>query len=249
MDVYPENTQASFKVRLPRTLYIKQDYEVGLAEIQYPITYETFAKRGAYRVEIIKRTEAHRVEVLEESGKSYYRKFFLPRGYYATIEELVQAFNAGVTDLLKAEGLVGDEISMKIHPIQQKVELFVEESWAINFSGPCNDVFGLEQKYHGNEMGTHVYDITRGFHSLFVYCSICHDQIVGDVFAPLIRSVGIKGTRGVHTTQTYGDPHYVPVNTDEVNVLEINIKDDTGQDVPFMSGKVVCKLHFRQRTI
>ena len=40
----------------------------------------------------------------------------------------------------------------------------------------------------------------------------------------------------------YNQPHYVPVNTYKFHTIEINIKDDTGQNVLFKAGKVICKL-------
>ena len=103
--------------------------------------------------------------------------------------------------------------------------------------------------YTGDNTAPFKHDITKGVHSLFVYCNFCEPQIVGDVYAPLLRSVAIKGSRGEHVTKTYGEPHYLPVSTDTVDMIEINIKDDTGHDVPFTSGKVVCKLHFRNRAL
>ena len=86
-------------------------------------------------------------------------------------------------------------------------------------------------------------------HSLYVYCNVCEPQIVGDAYVPLLRNVAIKGAHGEYVTKTYSEPHYIPVNTDAVDMIEINIKDDTGYDVSFASGKVVCKLHFRNRAL
>ena len=47
----------------------------------------------------------------------------------------------------------------------------------------------------------------------------------------------------------YNQPLYVPVNTSTFDTIEINIKDDTGQNVSFKAGKVICKLHFRQKAL
>ena len=84
---------------------------------------------------------------------------------------------------------------------------------------------------------------------MYVYCNVVDSQIVGDTFAPLLRTVAVSGERGSVITSTFDRPHYVPVSTDEVGMLEINIKDDTGEDVSFQFGKVIVKLHFRQKSI
>ena len=46
MKYYLENTQALFKVNLPKRLYPNGQYEVGRAEILYPINWLTFSKGG-----------------------------------------------------------------------------------------------------------------------------------------------------------------------------------------------------------
>ena len=42
----------------------------------------------------------------------------------------------------------------------------------------------------------------------------------------------------------YGKPHYVPVNTNKIGSIEMEIKNDIGEIVLFKSGKVICKLQF-----
>ena len=96
-------------------------------------------------------------------------------------------------------------------------------------------------------MGEHKADLRHGFYTLYVYCSICEAQVVGDYYVPLLRTVAIEGEDGEHILKTYDDPHYVPVNTSKFDTIEIHIKNDVDEDVPFTSGKVLCKLHFRQK--
>ena len=77
-------------------------------------------------------------------------------------------------------------------------------------------------------------DTDRGFYSLYVYCVLylCEPQFVGDAYVPLLRIVDAKGKDKQIIAKTY-------------NLPEINLKTDTGQDVSFVTGKVICKLHFR----
>ena len=58
---------------------------------------------------------------------------------------------------------------------------------------------------------------------------------------PLLSAVNITGKDGDAIMKCYG-LHYVPVNTSKFDTIEINIKDDTGQNVSFKTGKVICKL-------
>ena len=66
---------------------------------------------------------------------------------------------------------------------------------------------------------------------------------------PLLRAVNITGKDGDVIMKSYGEPHYGPVNASKFDTIENNIKDDTGQKVSFKAGKVICKLHFRQKAL
>ena len=91
----------------------------------------------------------------------------------------------------------------------------------------------------------HSVDINRGLTALYVYCNLWESQIVGDILAPLLRIVDSKGKDGQNIVKFYGQPHFVPLRKKYINVIEINISDDTGNIILFNSGKVTCKLHIR----
>ena len=239
MDIYSTNTQASYKIRLPRTMYLKHGFEVALVEIQYPLSWDTFAVGGS-----------REILVTDQSANETYKVIF-PGGYYENMRELIESINESLKKYLESFGLIGNEVVIAQDHLEHRIRLYTKNNIHVKFSDECCDVLGLicGVWYNGNATAPYKHDITKGFHSLFVYCNLCEPQIVGNVYAPLLRSVAIKGTRGEHVTKTYGEPHYLPVSTDTVDMIEINIKDDTGNDVPFTSGKVVCKLHFRNRAL
>ena len=39
MDYFPDNTLTEFRVKLPHTIHLSGDWEVGLAEISYPVNW------------------------------------------------------------------------------------------------------------------------------------------------------------------------------------------------------------------
>ena len=238
MDLYPTNTQASYKIRLPRTLYLRRGFEVALVEMQYPISWKTFTPEESYEIGIFDQ-EAPR-----------YQSVFIPNYYYANINELVKQINTTLSAYFAIQDN-GKHAQLKVLEREHRIELNIvgERLW-IEFKNEMSDVLGLEHKYYtGNTTAPYRHDINKGFHSLYVYCNVCEPQIVGDAYVPLLRNVAIKGAHGEYVTKTYSEPHYIPVNTDAVDMIEINIKDDTGYDVSFASGKVVCKLHFRNRAL
>jgi len=238
MDIHPDNTQSAFQVRLPKTLHLGHPFEVALVEVQYPVSWKTFVQPGSYAIKV-----SHR----EAVG---YRQIFMPSGYYQNISELVTAINAALFFHFEIEEQ-DERAKFTVNKIEQKVQLETTENIRINLSNECCDALGLKHDtwYGGLTHAPFRHDISRGFHSLYIYCNICEEQIVGDVYAPLMRSVALNGKRGDHVIKSYGEPHYIPVNRRQVDSIEINIKDDTGHNVPFMFGKVICKLHFRPRTL
>ncbi len=92
-------------------------------------------------------------------------------------------------------------------------------------------------------------DISAGTTALYVYSDICADQVVGNVMAPLLRVVNIRGNNMETVDEIYHDQHYVPVLERDVSSIHIAIKGDGGDSIPFQSGRVILKLHFRKRMI
>lgn len=90
-------------------------------------------------------------------------------------------------------------------------------------------------------------DLMSGFYALFVYCDLVENQIIGNVRAPLLRIVPTDGSFGDFVTVTFPTPHYVNILKKQFSTVEINIKDDKGDYVPFDFGKCILKLHFRKK--
>ena len=57
----------------------------------------------------------------------------------------------------------------------------------------------------------------------------------------------VDGSRNIGDTihRLYTTPQYVPIAIKEFHNMEIDIRDDTGNHVPFEFGKAVVTLHYR----
>ena len=82
--------------------------------------------------------------------------------------------------------------------------------------------------------------------ALYVYSDIVEYQVVGDVKVPLLRTVPIDGQMGDFVHKEFIRPYYKPITQGYINSILIEIKDDTGQDLEFKTGKVICTLYFRR---
>jgi hypothetical protein len=95
-------------------------------------------------------------------------------------------------------------------------------------------------------MGDRPVDIEGGLHALYVYCDAVECVAVGDTLAPLLRIVTIKGPRGEMTYIQYDEPRYIPLQKKNFDSIEMDIRDDMGNAIPFDSGKLIVTLHFRR---
>lgn len=92
-------------------------------------------------------------------------------------------------------------------------------------------------------------DFNGGYHSLFIYSDIIQSCAVGDTFTKLLRVVEVPSSYsfGDQCVVTYDNPQYHPLLKKDIDSIEIDIKDDSGETVPFRFGRSICTLHFRKR--
>ena len=69
---------------------------------------------------------------------------------------------------------------------------------------------------------------------------------IGDALVLLLRIVPVEGKDGERISKSFICPQYLPVSRKQFEIIEVNIKRDTGETVQFELGKVLLTLHFRQ---
>ena len=88
------------------------------------------------------------------------------------------------------------------------------------------------------------YDVNAGINSLYVYCDILKRVPVGDTKASLLRIVNAKGSSHEVVHLAYNKPRYLPLQKNNFDSIEIDIKDSFEDPIPFVSGQVVVILEF-----
>ena len=89
----------------------------------------------------------------------------------------------------------------------------------------------------------HVADLAA-MSTIYVYCNIVQPQIVGDTNAQLLKSIPVEGTFGDIITKTFTNIQYIPIQRRSFEEVEVLLRSDTGDPVPFERGKVVTTPHF-----
>ena len=266
----PENETSNFSVRLPSKLDLQGKWEVALSEIQYPhswnnVKQNTVSSGFGLIDNCLEITLTNKIVM----------PIYVPPGYYDTIDELIQAIRYGqekartiILHTIEKQETTGTyKLRKKLKPSHAKdvVESFTLEYnktlkrvqckllqsriAMVRLSDQLQYMLGFVNPIMSMSEDVALYqpDLRGGFYSLYVYCSLVEPQIVGNVTAPLLRNVHIEGSHGEMIEKLYHSPHYVPVIAKEVDRIEIDIKDDKNQSIPFQFGKTVVKLHFRKK--
>ena len=89
----------------------------------------------------------------------------------------------------------------------------------------------------------------RGIDTIFVYCDIVEPVLVGDVKVPLLVYYPYKtNEEGYNAYTEFLMPTYVGVNRSTLRTIEVQLRDATGECIPFAYGKTVITLHLRRKT-
>ena len=258
LSYHPENTITHYLTQLPKSIELKGEWEVGLAEVQYPQTWynipeATFAilvqrdLLGAFgqNVKLMNCPSGFKTacEISERTGLAKPRLMTIRPGFY-TPRSLVEELNAQVREK-DSDHLV----QFKLDKIQKKVTVVIEsQETQFIMNEIISELLGFETvDLTSTSTGTRVVDINRSFCGLYIYCSVIEPQVVGDTITPLLRIVPVNYEGlGRVVTRTYEKIFYYPVATKNFSSVEILIRDDTGVPVPFEFGKVTVTLHFRK---
>ena len=182
------------------------------------------------------------------------RASFFPPGLYTNIKSLVYAIN-NTPFISEHFQLKHDDMNNRYVLLEKTCgddcELIGPHFLAV--SRKISQILGFnpEELLPVNSYrACHPPSLTRGLpQKLFIYCDICEPRITGDVKTPLLRVVSVDTKNYVYgTTQVtqFSTPHYIPVLHTGFRTLEIDIRDNLGQPIPFDFGSLTVTLHFKR---
>ncbi len=257
LSVYPENRISSYTTRLAKTINLKGEWQVGLAEIEYPRTWYSFNDDdGTFSLHIYPApSQKHankpgEVVFKKLPGMSISRNLQISGGYYESVRAVISAINA----------IVGPTAVIGYDKLKNKAQLVAKPNISVSFYGKLAAILGMKPNealgrsaYHEKADFTtsvitdapHQADINGGFYTMYVYTDIIEYQSVGDSYVPLLRCVHIKRGDNDTVSVRYDKPHYASVNKSLITDISVELKDDQNREIPFSYGKVVVKLHFR----
>ena len=264
MKLYPGNTLASYTNKLANRIILKEDdWEVGLVEIQYPTVFANIRSKDFW----MHFHYGHPNNIKEKT-------MCLPDGIYDKVENILLVMNEKLQDsdyvfnfeYLKDINRIKLTFVVSFAKMQTVILspslaialgyiLPVDAENMLSFELYNDDTFMADvQTSAQDNTGTTVEIIKTPYPpsiensippQMYIYSDIVAPNFIGDVLAPLLRIVKVDGV-GKDTCQTFTEPYYIPVLKRDFETIEINIRKDDGNLVPFLSGKLNVRLHFKR---
>ena len=202
---------------------------MALTEIHYPHSWNNIQQFRFY----VRNEKLHGVwDSLE----------MLP-GHYSSVEDVLQKMK----ELVDNENRYTGDVRFSYDNLSRKVTVHLKHKAEVSLNDMAYMLgFTPKQIISKTTTGDRQVDLEYGFHDLFVYCDLIQSQYLGDALVPLLRIVPVEGEVGQRVSKSFVRPQYLPVSRKQFETIEVNIKRDTGESVPFEFGRVLLTLHFRQ---
>ena len=143
-----------------------------------------------------------------------------------------------------------DGIKLAYNPRTEKVTVHLKRGYQLGITKKFSIILGFggkETKITKTTVSPYVADLNGAMTSIYVYCNIVQPQVVGGTNAKLIRNIAVDEKMGKIATRTFTNVQYIPVQTKSFGDIEILLRDDTGNPIPFERGKSTVTLHFKQQ--
>ena len=189
-----------------------------------------------------------------KDGKVVREKIYIPYGYYTSIEELTNRINTSFI-VFGVENGITQMPQLRLDKLTRKISIRIFEGMRIIFSPGLGNILGYDEREDvinvsglpDNVITLHnTYNTEVNGQSLFVYCDILEQVIVGDTkaaFTPF--NFPFRVNTGNIVREIYDKPMYVPIQKKHFESIEIDLRSDFGEQVSFVNGKSSVTLHFR----
>jgi hypothetical protein len=248
MSYFPENTLTHYITKLdtPIILDSLHDWEVGLAEFQYPHTWFNINEyNNVFSVYIPTSDEPD-----PKTGKipMEWKRCIIKKNNYKKPEKLIAEMNKQLHFAMNVASQ--DPVTLAYVKDIRKVKFKIPEYRVLALKKPLTYMLGLLKDSIGlteNTVSPEEIDLNGNYRDMYIYSDVIQYRLVGDVSTPLLRAIATEGKDKSTIRKIFQDIHYVPVSRSSFETIEIDIRTDTGQPVPFEKGRVDAVLHFRRR--
>jgi len=220
MDIFSYNTAAQYVTKLPKWVELDGDWSVALKEISTPLAFDNILSEFCKFQ--VKNNDQHLELALQD-------------GLYKVNEAVINEVNKLANPFNIDCHLSGRR--------NQKVTVTVGDTHVFRPNDPLSFVMGVRMECNypkGKRIAERSMTLppSQQISTLYVYCNILENAIIGDVTAPLLRVVEVKVHAKKYRMHTImHTPLFVPVQKKSFDTVEIWIMTNMGVPAPFSSGK------------
>lgn len=243
LTIYPNNKTSSFTVSLPQKITLPGKWKVAVVEVHYNYNFYNISK-GSNQIKLVQKAEGNAIEKFTST-------FEIKCGYYKCIDDVITCLNRTIIDNSRTENDVFSfdksvdrcivNFNEKRHPIEN---LFLQErlSMQLGFYPNTNIM-----KY---PVSPHCCNIRFGIpDQMMIYTDIIEPTFISHEKAYVIKIVNTQAKNldfGDACYVEFKQWHYMNVQKREFDSISIDIRDHTGNFMPFQHGIFTIKLHFKK---
>ena len=261
---YVSNTPSHFKIPLAKPLNFRNphNWEVSLSELYFPSSYYNISQDKSNLT-----IQYHIKGVVHTKNITIPQGHYDPASYVKEVNKEIKKIKHKFTATSEPKVLFKGRL--KYSPNSRKITLVLNNHLeAMKFYGDdLRNMLGLEKandpgdltiKFEKDElrsMREYYYEFPKscsfnykGAH-MYVYSSLVKDSIVGNVFAPIVRVVGLEDESKSETIhREFTVPHYLPLRSSSFNEVVLESTDGMGNSMKFNQGNSVAVFHFRKKS-
>ena len=261
---YVSNTPSHFKIPLAKPLNFRDphNWEVSLSELYFPSSYYNISQDNNSNLTI----QYHIKGVVQTKNIIIPQGHYDPASYVKEVNKEIKKIKHKFTE--NSEPKVLFKGRLRYNPNSRKITLvFNNHLEVMTFYGDdfrnmlglekANDPGDLTIRFEEDElhsMREYYYEFPKscsfnykGAH-MYVYSSLVKDSIVGNVFAPIVRVVGLEDKPKSETIhREFTVPHYLPLKSSSFNEVLLELTDGMGNSMKFNQGNSVAVFHFKKK--
>ena len=248
MEHFPNNSLTSYTVQFSEEIILPPgQWEVGLLEMQF--------EKSWYNL------QDGKIMIIETGTPPKFVTIDFKVGYYPSPIDICNALNQQLkvyygNEPMKVEFGVDDisgrvTITFRSYGINVAIDEDLGEMLGIA-KGRERTIFRNFVNYDDKRPEVYTTKVSQfpnmnPVKSIYVYSDIVQNSRVGEIEAPLLRIVPVNNSKH-WTTQyvEYQKIQYVPVSKNRFRQISIYLRSDTGDIVPFTTGRTIVTLGFRR---
>jgi hypothetical protein len=236
MDVFPNNKTGSFTVHLPKAIILEGHWKMAVTECYYQYNFWNV-------------TPDNNTVYFKYKGEQ--GQCAIQEGFYEKTDDLVNEINKYLTNFLKPGNFLEyNNTSKNIRVNKEVLKILTDVKFENRLALQLGFVPNEAIQWNCHVQTSIPANVANGIpDEMFLYCNLAEPQYFGHELAPIIRILNIpkKNTfygQPIHTE--FRRLQYVDVSKKNLNNITIELREKTGELMPFISGTFTCVLHFRK---